>query len=393
MMIEFSQPQCITATYKIVTPLFLGGHDQGADNTNFRNASFKGALRFWWRAINWGQALSQAGGDQSQALKNLHRKEGALFGTASDGKNSKQSLFNVRGTIKSAQLQPAHSNNLKSIDYFLGQGLFHFKEGVLRSYLEGGRVEVHLQFKPAATAQDIASVQQAAIALGLLGGLGSRSRKGLGSLSLETITSAGSAPQTFTSLQSITDFLARLDFSAPGNAPFSALSSSSRIDASKGGKSALIALAAVGSEMQLYRSFGEKGKVKGQDARRNFVPDHDNVLAALQGATLKQLPERAVFGLPHNYFFSSTKGKVDINPENEGRRASPLFIHVHALQDGQFVVLQTLLPGIFLPPGMGIDIKAKTKQNLKDPKVDYAVIHRYLDGFAQRQTIRACDRD
>ncbi len=40
----------ITATYRVVTPMFIGDADQKA--TSLRPPSIKGALRFWWRALN-----------------------------------------------------------------------------------------------------------------------------------------------------------------------------------------------------------------------------------------------------------------------------------------------------------------------------------------------------
>ncbi|WP_418647823.1 type III-B CRISPR module RAMP protein Cmr1 [Thauera butanivorans] len=46
----------------IVTPMFLGGENHEVDHTQMRNASLKGALRFWWRALNWG---ANAEGSQS----------------------------------------------------------------------------------------------------------------------------------------------------------------------------------------------------------------------------------------------------------------------------------------------------------------------------------------
>jgi CRISPR-associated protein Cmr1 len=109
-MMEFSAPKTITAHYKITTPMFLGGEEQQADARQFRNASFKGALRFWWRALNWGRVLQAAAGDRAQALKNLHAEEGRLFGLASDGKDSRQSLVQIssalppRGNVAAADL-------------------------------------------------------------------------------------------------------------------------------------------------------------------------------------------------------------------------------------------------------------------------------------------------
>lgn len=42
-------PFFLTANYRVVTPMFLSGADQTA--AELRLPSFKGALRFWWRAL------------------------------------------------------------------------------------------------------------------------------------------------------------------------------------------------------------------------------------------------------------------------------------------------------------------------------------------------------
>lgn len=393
-MMEFSQPITFTALYRITTPMFLGGEGQQVDQNQFRNASFKGALRFWWRALNWGRLLKAAGGETTQALKDLHDEEGRLFGLASDGRDSRQSLVQISSELASET--SAEKVQLSQVGYLLGQGLHHFRNGVLRDHMAAGKVEVRLRFKPQASEQDCHSVRQAMIALGVFGALGSRARKGLGSLAIESISGPGETEARFTTREAIRNFIGSIDFSAPPDAPLSAFNANSRIDISATGRTGLSALLAINREMQLYRSYGQKGKVNGETARRNFVADHDNVLAATQGQPLADLPARAVFGLPHNYFFSSTKDKLDINPENEGRRASPLFIHIHALDDNEFVAIQTLLAGEFLPQGMAIDVKpnvkAKRAQQLKNFSVDFQVIERYLDGFAAREHLRTRNR-
>ena len=42
-------PTEIEATYRVVTPMFCGG--AGAGSAELRMPSFKGVLRFWWRAL------------------------------------------------------------------------------------------------------------------------------------------------------------------------------------------------------------------------------------------------------------------------------------------------------------------------------------------------------
>jgi uncharacterized protein YfaS (alpha-2-macroglobulin family) len=59
------------------------------------------------------------------------------------------------------------------------------------------------------------------------------------------------------------------------------------------------------------------------------------------------------------------------------------------MQDGQFVAIQTLLPCVFLPDGMKVEAKGKSKHVIPESKVDYDVITRYLDGFANKKTLKA----
>ncbi|SDU13385.1 CRISPR-associated protein, Cmr1 family [Pseudomonas pohangensis] len=382
---KFNLPVEITAEYLIVTPMFLGGADQQADDQVFRNASLKGALRFWWRAINWGPILSAESGNTKAALQALNKREGELFGTATDASCSGQSKVQLHTTLQDCSVQ---QEGLNKLNYLLGQGLYHFRDGLLRPFLSGGRLELTARFKPGTPQTDIDSVSQALTALGLFGGLGSRARKGFGSLAIQWLNSPGGR-QAFTGLPAIAAFIATLDFTAPTDAPLSALTTASRLDASLSGAPALNLLSKIGTELQEYRSYGKNGKVNGKPARRNFIEDHDNALAAAQGKPIAQLPKRAVFGLPHNYRFSSGPS-LQINPQNNGRRASPLFIHIHQFPDGQCVAIQILLPGNFLPANTAVELKGKGHRPnlLRTPQVDYQVIHEYLDNFKQKKGLR-----
>lgn len=400
-MTLFAPPSQTTLHYRIVTPMFLGGENQQADATQFRNASFKGALRFWWRALNWGRCL-QAEPQPMAALKELHKREGDLFGLASDGKDSRQSRVQIHSDLQGARIQKSDAVPA-GIGYLMGQGL---KE---RTYLEGGDLTIRLSFKPDTSEAAIDSIEQAAIALGLLGGLGSRARKGLGSLALHKLDRPGQPVREFDTVERIADFIQKLDFSAPADAPLSAFTQNTRIDVSETAGRALDALAAIGNELQMYRGYGRlnprtnQHEVNGQKALKNFKNDHDNVRATIvDKKPLQKLPDRAVFGLPHNYRFSSIEqGPKDLNltaktplpteKDSDGRRASPLLVHIHPLQDGKFIAIQTLLPEIFLPQGIGLSVKVggRAAHAPQNTTVDYAVITRYLDGFANKKTLKA----
>lgn len=380
---KFVQPAEITAEYRITTPMFLGGAfpEEGIDAEQFRNASLKGALRFWWRALNWGRLFKANQGDEAAALKALHQREGELFGRASDGKDSMQSRVQLRSELHSVRTLAAGDKSVKSFSYLLGMGLYDYRGGTLRPALAEGSLTVGARFKPSATEQDFAQVRQALVALGLFGGLGSRARKGLGSLSIHRVHGSGHE-MVFSNRVDIQRFIETLDFSAPGaSAPLTALGDATRIDISPGGRSPLTCLQQVSECLQLYRD----GTVLGRERECNFKPDRALAVEAARGKSVSGLPARAVFGLPHNYFWIDTKAKLEIAPKEStrNRRASPLFIHVHQFPDGQCSVIHSLLPGLFLPAGSRVELKGRGTTWLDAPRVDFAVIERYMTRFTR----------
>jgi CRISPR-associated protein Cmr1 len=98
-----------------------------------------------------------------------------------------------------------------------------------------------------------------------------------------------------------------------------------------------------------------------------------------------------VFGIPHNYFFSSLSrqpNKVDIQnilinrkPLYE-RRASPLFIHVHPIGE-KFTALQFVLQSQFLPRDALVRVKAGSTPKDLPYEPDWEVLDDYIDGKYQ----------
>lgn len=390
----------ITATYRIVTPMFLGDADQRA--TSLRPPSVKGALRFWWRALSWGRCLDQAR-SVSDALKLLHRDEAYLFGSAADEASSGQSRFLLDVQYAGA---PVESSRLPCAgpghQYLLGQGLYHFNRGYLRSALEPGELRLRLLFRARTESRHIASVARALLVLGLLGGLGSRGRKGFGSLAIQSLE--GIDLQVPGNTNELREALARLVADRPnGLPPYTAFSMQSRIDAvSDGGQDVWKLLGEVGGEMQRYRSWGRNGQVSGQPAEQNFSEDHDLTRDAAQGKPVPTHPQRVVFGLPHNYFFSSLNApdnKLDVNAmyrKSDGkwtdiganRRASPLFIHIHEFLDGDRAGILALLPAQFLPKDWQIGMKKAGQPACGfEPDPDWTVLHEFMDRFADRSAL------
>jgi len=153
--------ETIEATYRIVTPMFIGGANQDPSD-GIRPPSFKGALRFWWRALNWGKY---------QDLTELHKKECDLFGSAAKDKKGGQGVFQL--VLQARNLRSGNPpKECQWQSYLLGQGLWHFKTGCLRPALLSGEVDVRVRFRPNTCLDDTASVANAMKCLGMLGGLG-----------------------------------------------------------------------------------------------------------------------------------------------------------------------------------------------------------------------------
>ncbi|SDX45580.1 CRISPR-associated protein Cmr1 [Allochromatium warmingii] len=172
--------EILEATYRIITPMFLGGADRTPID-GLRPPSFKGALRFWWRALHWSDCLREAQ-DDTAGLRLLHRREALLFGQAANGEETGQGrcLLRISGdtrTLTKAHLPSATAGH----QYLLGQGLYHFRDAYLREALApDATLRIQVRFRPETTHDERDSVARALLTLGLLGGLGSRARKGIG---------------------------------------------------------------------------------------------------------------------------------------------------------------------------------------------------------------------
>jgi len=391
--------QKIEAQFEIVTPMFIGGADK-QEPPEIRPPSIKGALRFWWRALQWGACL-KATASEDQALQLLHKQEAELFGAAFKDGNYGQG--NVLLKVKNLPSKPENMSKFSSgQQYLLGQGLYHFRNGLLQTALASKQhFNVILILNKNIDAQSAQSVIDALMLFGLLGGLGSRARKGWGSVAIQSLmlTDKENKSQNIpvpdnkeSYTKTISAILSNLPQTLP---PFSAFSSQTRIDLSTTtSKLPESLLTEIGEQMQMYRSYGRNGgsghKVNGKDAEQNFKIDHDLILDFAQGQHVSEHPKRTVFGLPHNYFYSNGT-KVDVDAEAEqgksSRRASPLIIHIHRFLSGESIAVHTLLKADFLPEGRRVQLKKGHKTQMLKCDVDWTVVTDYLERFKQGERI------
>ncbi len=413
----------IRVGYGLVTPAFIAGA-KPTSKAELRIPSIKGALRFWWRAC--------AGINN---VKDLRQREAQLFGSASGGqsrlriawakepirwvwdKGTTLEKWNKRGRslygtaylgygVINAQKQELTRPCIRSCSLSLDMRLVHDRN----SYAQSGAAE-------------LAGLVRSIMALGLLGGIGSKSRKGFGSLVLEELTIEGatgdlltselcrnlslikvggrSATWTWQPPVNVGQLAGRIRALYPpssvtreGKSPplpewtaLSPYSSHHLVPMQRGG--AIEAVDTIGAELVRYRSWGKNGKIlDGQPREGNFKDDHDLAKDTITG----RHPRRVVFGLPHNY----PRDKFTVSGPNGGRqridrRASPLLLHVHWLGDKPVIVV-SFLPARFLPRGrerLTVERNRNPKQVTLDSHSDidsrlWQPIHDFLARISQR---------
>lgn len=386
------QPHFLRATFHINTPMFVAGANQ--KEAELTPTAFKGVMRFWWRALNWSK-ISLKHNDKSSALKELHRQEAELFGLASGENKGGQGKCLVN-TVKfdAENIKKWHYvGNRNGVNYLLGQGLFHFKNLLTREAILDKQVfTVDLTINQPSTT----IIQDTLQIIGLLGGFGSRSRHGFGSVTLtklekKSLTDSGYQAIDFEKNATIAleNLLTSYDCKKnPELPPLSAFYQGTRIDVINFNNktNALDLLNKIGEEQQMYRSYGRNGLVNGEKAEQRFDKDHDFAINMIKNKpnTIAH-PQRVVFGLPHNYFYSgnSTTGHSANVDASTGRRASPLFIHIHQTNN-QYQAIHCLLRSEFLPNGATVDIKARRSQDKKSVKVNANVDYQIIENFMNR---------
>ncbi len=369
--------QTVTAIYRIVTPMFLGGANHEAEG--IRPPSFKGALRFWWRALNWGNISGATGADDASALPTLHAEEARLFGSATDGEGSGQGCFLL--SVNHVKMTPTNPVFTGGSKYLAGMGLSG--RNALPTEQE---FEIILRFHPRAVQSDIDSILRAVKVFGLLGGLGSRSRHGMGSIALYEIIrnqekyqkeTIWAAPTTQEEYKTKIKELFPLPLTA-NEPPFTAFSEKSRIDILLSGNTPYSVLDDFGKAILDYRSWGRTINnnilPSGNPSEKNFFNDHE---WRYQRGPLypENHPERVAFGLPHDYGQGDSLKVKSENKDHE-RRSSPLFFHVHQLGTNLFVGVSIYLRAQFLP----INEKIKAGNNIVPANVDWTVITDFIDG-------------
>ncbi len=178
----------ITFTCETITPMFLSGADQSVPE--LRPPSIKGALRFWWRAMNGHlvEKKKDKNNNDYWDYSKLKEQETVIFGGTESAQRSKVIIRTSQGTLSNS------FNKLPSIDkkYNIGGGnilnylAFGTQEtsdkSFLRAYFQiSKQFQITLRFPENITSDIIKSFYL----FSEYGGLGSKSRNGFGSFQLK----------------------------------------------------------------------------------------------------------------------------------------------------------------------------------------------------------------
>jgi CRISPR-associated protein Cmr1 len=374
--------QIVQARLRVATPLFLRGAENeirrqagtGPDFlTEFRPPSILGALQFWWRA-NRG----------ATDVEELRSRQTELFGSASAGLGMIR-LDAWRATGKkeglTAEIGPIDLG--KGRGYLAGLGLGRIHGGTYSTergfFRPGGRFVVRCVVSGSEDRVKVASreLSEAILAFATCGGLGARSRRGFGSIALESLAcSSGGTLDEGQSLEGRAKRLASAHAGdpTPGHTAFSR-------------DTRLILIRSKGSNVEeLHESIGSRFQELRKQGSVLSKLDSRDILDWLDGNPLAAPPRRAVFGLPHNYHFPG-RGELHIEPQSAkyGRRASPLMIHLEDEGSGDAVgssALISFFPATFLPAGERIKLEMGSRSALVSPRVAadlWKPVHDWLD--------------
>lgn len=344
----------VTFACETVTPLFLGGADPRGE-PELRAPSLRGAMRYWFRALL---------GEPDPTKLSL--REAKVFGGPQHERAEPQRASPLRVAVRWVQEPPIKKwgppqwppdtggtgrNQVNGLVY-LG---FAFRA-------TGGRdaqparqaIDAGWRFTVELSARDAGVLRQACAAWWVLchvGGLGSRTRRGFGTIRVLAVNGAAA----------LGDGLPPMPLAArTPQALAAALSEGLRVAAAALGagapmprpsyttlrQGAAVACVLGHAWPSWHAALRDVGELMAR-IRRGMQPTMSTVLKPPSGQQLTF--ERPAFGLPIVYYNPQTRQSVTLEADSISRRASPLIIRPLRLADGQYAVLLVGSGAVFWP--------------------------------------------
>ena len=297
----------LEATFRIVTPLFLGGAYPN-DCAELRPPSIKGLLRYWYRALD----------------VDFMKYEPIIFGGTEKGQGQSIFLLSVDNHIKSGQ---EYQSNLDQKTHYFS---FPINMGDNERKYIGASQEFTLKliFRNNISQQEHTRTRRAIVAtlwlLGHIGGLGTRNRRGFGTVSLQklngvnwdelselsTAHTAVSAEQWLGKFSSGIHTL-RKWFPVQPKDSHLVLGKNVRFRFVEGNEQGFASWDdALAAAAEIMRSFRNRKKPDYQNVKAHIckhVPEARPKAPHISPEHLASAPDRTAFGLPLTFRFSSLK--------------------------------------------------------------------------------------
>lgn len=367
----------VRITLETVTPLFAGGADPRGE-PELRAASVRGILRFWWRALVAGVI-----GDED--LDALRKKETDVFGEAEVGSPV---IIRLSGQPRPQRFQP--NQNQRGVSYLLWS-MLRTNRQCLPSATS---FTLNVQTRPG-TNSGSEAFNGALASLWLLtrlGGLGSRSRRGGGSVqitSTQTDLPTGmpdlrlraQTPQQFR--DELVNGLKQLQALVKANVATPTLPSANPdFDVLHPNCCRIVVLNRQWSTWE--QALDEVGQ-KFQIFRSRRPPDYQNVKDVLSGNTNSlSTVQRAAFGLPIVFYYRSLGGQQGtLEGRTHERRASPLLIRVVRLTNGAHTVVMTVFKAALLEDKGQLTLKQRGHAPVTAAPPDLRLLDTFLNNIGQ----------
>ncbi len=378
-------------TFRVVTPLFLGGA-QPSEWAELRPPAIKGLLREWYRYIVGPEVAMNKG------------NEASLFGGMTENSGQCPFLLSVNQVLQGTELwerKNVFRNDISGLNY-LGYTFNMVKKGEKprKAIAHDSRFELKAVFPRRIQPEQHRALLASLWLLTHLGGAGSRSRRGIGSLALEKceldnewqsdVLPLAVETTDFSSLclcleqglRIIYDWFGQNQNNSTDGKPQPGYDlRTSRIvvvpnpSVQSVWSQPLHALDYIGEELQKFR-------------RSSGIDGFPTVALLKQHSRLRHAPMRTAFGLPLTYQLPKDDKREKkgerweftpyLPPESENdksgmdfaRYPSPLLLHIQAIQGGGYLPVLTLLGGA--RPGRDISVREKRGRGYlrSDPQND-----------------------
>jgi CRISPR-associated protein Cmr1 len=366
---------------KAVTPIVMGGGDQ--NNAELRAPSFKGLMRFWWRAVKGKANISD--------ISELKKEESEIFGSADQGMGKSKFAIRVIGRV-----DDRYRSNVRELFNMGKPGLsylfYPFRlQGPSDRY---GYKANSTKFKIQLSSKDEDYLRIAAASFWCvvyLGGIGTRSRRGAGNLS---VTKVNTMNFDHTDIEKeIKKLFASEGIESQDNVKgwyeerYKSVSNiignssdffhNPSYPILKGG--GVYVLPHKTSWEEVLNVFGDKFR----EYRLRKQPDYDIVKSFIQTGNMGGTVDRAAFGLPLSFSYSSLQNrKADINPQNNrfDRSSSPLIFKVVEF-NGKYFPVMVHLNKQLIPANGDLQIKRGNGQSRRFNQPGSSIIDNFIKSF------------